>query len=191
MVSVGIFCAYIASYAAVTFAILPVQNAFLPYLPKSVCLVFLPSGVKMLSIIVFGEAALPALLMASLFCDHVFWGIDDINLLGALTLCGVGVYYLVIQFSSRMGINVYVTKNVSEGLRYRQILLLGMLASSFLGILAALINGSLPSTVLESFTPYQNGGVLALMYVVGDTIGLLSCGAIVWGVSKWIRTDMT
>ncbi len=176
LVNLCVMATYILSYAFVTFAILPVQSVFLPDLSKSVCLVFLPSGVKMFAILAFGEFILPALLTASLFCDHFFWGIENFDLLAAVTACGIGVYYLVIEISSKLGVNIYLPDDFSKIPNPRQILLLGIFASS--------LNGILSSAILSDFTPYQNGGVIAIMYLLGDTMGLLAFTAIVWVMLK-------
>ena len=176
--NLAVIVAYILSYGVVTFVILPLQSVFLPELSRSVCLVFLPSGVKMFAILAFGEFILPALLISSLFCDHFFWGIDNINLLAAVTACGIGVYYLVIEISSKLGVDIYLPDDFSKIPNPRQILLLGMFASS--------LNGILSSAILADFTAYQDGGVVAMMYLLGDTVGLLAFTAIAWLVSKVI-----
>lgn len=178
LVNLGVAVAYVLSYALVTFAILPLQSMFLPEFSKSVCLVFLPSGVKMFAILAFGEVILPALLIASLFCDHFFWGIENLNLLTAVTACGIGVYYLVIEISSKLGVNIYLPDDFSKIPNPRQILLLGVFASS--------LNGILSSAILSDFTPYQNGGVIAMMYLVGDTLGLLAFTAIVSVILRFV-----
>ena len=176
LVNLGVVVAYVLSYGFVTFAILPLQSMFLPELSKSVCLVFLPSGVKMFAILAFGEVILPAMLIASLFCDHFFWGIENLNLLTAVTACGIGVYYLVIEISSKLGVDIYLPDDFSKIPNPRQILLLGMFASS--------LNGILSSAILADLTPYQNGGVVAMLYLLGDTLGILVFTAIVWLVLK-------
>jgi hypothetical protein len=42
----------------------------------------------------------------------------------------------------------------------------------------------LSSAILADLTPYQNGGVVAMLYLLGDTMGILVFTAIVWLVLK-------
>jgi hypothetical protein len=176
LVNLGVCIAYIFSYAVVTFALNPLQQVFLPDHSQHVSLVFLPSGVKVFSIIAFGGLALPGLLIGSLFCDYFFWGIHNLNLLGAVTVGGVGVYYLVVEISARLGVNIYFPEDYTEIPNPRQILLLGIFASA--------LNGILSSAILADFTPYKNGGLLAIMYLLGDTAGLIVFTSFVWFVLK-------
>jgi len=167
---------YILVYASNTFIISPLQDAFVPDLSKSVSLLFVPCGLKLFAILAFGEAVLPGLLLASLLCDYFFWGIQDIDKLAAVTAVGVGVYYLVIELSAKLGVDIYMPDDFSKIPNPRQILLLGMFASS--------LNGILSSAILADLTPYQNGGVVAMLYLLGDTLGILVFTAIVWLVLK-------
>jgi hypothetical protein len=171
-----ILAVYILSYALVTFAILPLQSIFLPDLAKTVCLIFLPSGVKIVAIIALGEVVLPGLFLASLFCDYAFWGINDARLLIAISIFGVGLYYLVIEIAAKLGVNVYFPNNRNQIPNPKQILLLGILASA--------LNGIFSSAILADFTPYQQGGAVAMLYLIGDTMGLLVFTFIAWVVFK-------
>lgn len=176
LVNVGVCISYIFSYGIVTFALNPLQQVLLPDQFQSVSLVFLPSGIKLFSIIAFGGFALPGLLIGSLFCDYFFWGIHNLNLLGAVTACGVGVYYLAVEISARLGVNIYFSDDYAEIPNPRQILLLGIFASA--------LNGIVSSAILADFTPYRNGGLLAMMYLLGDTVGLIVFTSLAWLVLK-------
>jgi len=176
LVNVGVCVAYVLSYAVVTFALNPFQHLFLGDYSHDVSLVFLPSGVKVFSILAFGGLALPGLLIGSLFCDYFFWGVHNLNLLGAVTACGVGVYYLVVEISARLGVNVYFPEDTTEIPNARQILLLGVFASA--------LNGILSSAILADFSAYKNGGLLAVLYFLGDTAGLVVFTSFAWFVLK-------
>jgi hypothetical protein len=178
-VNIGIALAYTISYALVTYAIRPIQHVILPGVMEDVSLIFIPSGVKILSIMAFGESALIGLLAASLLCDYYFWGIGDPWVLFAISSCSIGIYFFATEVSARLGLSIYFPNDVRRIPNPRHVLLVGIFAS--------LMNGVVSSVILSDYSPYENGGVLAVLYLLGDTSGLVAFAAIVWFALRFVR----
>lgn len=180
-INICIALAYTISYALVTRAIRPIQHIILPALGDDVSLIFIPSGVKILSIMAFAELSIIGLLFASLFCDYYFWGVDDPWVLFAISSCGIGVYFIAIEISAKLGLSIYFPSDVRKVPNPRHVLLVGIFAS--------LMNGVVSSIVLSDYSPYENGGVLAVLYLLGDTAGIVAFAAIVWFALRFVRFD--
>lgn len=148
--------AYVASYTMTSGFVLPMQKLVLPGHVDLFCLLFLPHGVRMLSVYYFGFSGLLYLIPAS----YLVWFFDtrvnglDLHVLGSV-VSAIGCYLGLILIQA-------VAKFVSQRLVFKewQILLLAGLAGSLLNALGQAVLNS-------SFSAWY----LAAGYMIGDVFG--------------------
>ncbi len=148
--------AYVASYTMTSGFILPVQKLALPEHVDLFCLLFLPHGVRMLSVYYFGLSGLLYLIPAS----YLMWVFDtrenglDLHVYGSV-VSAVGCYLGLIS------VNAVVKFSKQPALfKEWQILLLAGLAGSALNALGqAILNSSFSSWYLVAG------------YMIGDVFG--------------------
>jgi hypothetical protein len=163
--TVGVFLLYCFSYWFVHAAISPAQEALLPGSVAFVSLAFLPSGVRIVSFMLFGWRAVPPILVGSLLCNHFFWAVQDVTLLLLLSTWSTLVFYLALQTSKLLGQSIFLADTLPRLPPFRTIILVTVVASA--------LNGIISSAIFGSFDAYLNGGLLAIGYVLGDMLGTL------------------
>lgn len=178
-INLGVSLALIASYAIVSFVFTPIQDLILPNWGQVVSLLFLPSGVRIVSVSVFGIPALIAILLSQIFCGFYFWGIHDLNLAATLSLASTGAVYVAFYTTNLLGIPVFLSDTLPRLPKTGHLILATVLASA--------LNGILVSIFLQDFSSYKNGGLIALLYVVGDVMGALVFFAVVYFVFNKIN----
>ena len=148
--------AYLASYTMTSGFILPLQKLAFPEHVGLFCLLFLPHGVRMLSVYYFGFSGLLYLVPAS----YMMWFFDtrvnglDLHVLGAL-VSAAGCYLGLVLVNA-------VAKSAMQRVAFKewQILLLAGLAGSGLNALGKAILNS-------SFSAWY----LVAGYMIGDVFG--------------------
>ena len=163
--NVGIFLLYCFSYWGVDALIRPLQEALFPGSSTFVSLVFLPAGVRIVALILFGWRAIPPLLLGALLCNHQFWGVHDQKLLWLLSIASTLVCYLAMKISQWLGQSIFLEDTLPRLPPFRTIILVTVVASA--------LNGIVSSAIFGSFDAYLNGGLLAMGYVLGDVLGTL------------------
>ena len=157
-----VFIAYCACYFFVSFVVTPIQMA--AGLPQTnyASLLFLPHGIRVLSIWLYkGRAVIP------LFCAHLF--IYPIFWLGEITLSNLGLV-LVGTFCAPLAFTLigWIGFDVSVGntkiIHWRSILLMGFIAS--------IINSLGNSFILSPNIDPSLHLLTAATYLFGDTMGV-------------------
>jgi hypothetical protein len=161
----AVFLSYCVCFFLVAFIVTPVQTAL--NLPQTdyASLVFLPHGIRVLSIWLFKERAIIPLFLAHLFAYmHFFWigesAFANLGLVLVGTFCAPIAFVLV----GATGIDIS-TKN-AKLVHWRAILLIGFLAS----IINSIGNSFLLSPTIHPSMHLST----AATYLIGDTIGVLA-----------------
>lgn len=158
-----VFLSYCFCFFLVTLIITPVQTVL--NLPQTAyaSLVFLPHGIRVLSIWLFQARAVIPLFLAHLFIYMLFWRFGEPTLAN-LGLVLVGTFCAPIAFVlvRATGIDIS-TKNVNV-VHWRSILLIGFLAS----IINSIGNSLLLSPTIDPSLHLTT----VTTYLIGDTIGV-------------------
>ena len=159
-----VFIAYCASYFFVEFLVFPVQTAV--GLPQAnyASLLFLPHGIRVLSIWLYKERAVIPLFCGHLFVYTLFW-LGEFSLT-ALALVLVGTFCVPMAFVLVGWIGFDVSVRNTKIKHWRSILMVGFIAS----IINSLGNSLILSPYIE---PSLHLSILAT-YLVGDTLGVFS-----------------
>jgi len=159
-----VFIAYCASYFFVEFLVFPVQMAV--GLPQATyaSLLFLPHGIRVLSIWLYKERAVIPLFCGHLFVYPLFW-LGEFSLT-ALALVLVGTFCVPMAFVLVDWIGFDVSVRNTKIKHWRSILMVGFIAS----IINSLGNSLILSPYIE---PSLHLSILAT-YLVGDTLGVFS-----------------
>ena len=159
-----VFIAYCAGYFFVEFLVFPVQAAF--GLPQTnyASLLFLPHGIRVLSIWLYKERAVIPLFCGHLFVYTLFW-LGEFSLT-ALALVLVGTFCVPMAFVLVGWIGFDVSVRNTKIKHWRSILMVGFIAS----IINSLGNSLILSPYID---PSLHLSILAT-YLVGDTLGVFS-----------------
>jgi len=172
---------YVICHGLTAWVVTPVQNLFLPDITVFASLAYLPHGVRVLAVWLFGwKAVLPlaagALLSEILFTEASVRQLMEPVLLESIAVGAVSAF-AAFQIASLSGWNLYAGRS-------RQIAWTGLLA---IGALASVIN-SLGQTVVFSglIFPGDQLPVMAV-YAAGDLIGLAACMFALMLIFRWFR----
>ncbi len=145
---------------SLSFKLNALLDSFALYAP-GVNLVFVPAGIKLVCLLLGGEAAALGLLLSSIHASLSVWSDTSLAEMASFSIASIGSYYLTIQLASRvMGID-----NTLSNLRYRHILILCLLVS--------LANGTIQNSVYliqQKVLPQDVLASTAAM-VLGDFLG--------------------
>jgi hypothetical protein len=167
--------AYVALFAVTFLFVMPVQGAYFHWLPMNISLLFLPHGVRLLSIYIFGWKALFYLLPGHIltWAYQSFMLGSEQDILSAIVSITASFFAVCLVFRTW-------TRHSESELRshWQLILIAGALASIGNGLGHAFIyGGQLDVTWLTLV-----GG-----YVVGDVTGLFVLLMALIFVSRWYR----
>jgi len=158
--------AYIITFSVTLGFIFPLQQLLLNNVPSYIGLMFLPHGVRILTLYFYGWRGifylLPAsFLMAMLAQEQT--GVVLISSIVSLLCCYLGVQFVRILFSD--------TTSVSFAIKDWKLMFWGgVVGSIFNGCGLALLNQTYKSTVDNSTLLLEVMG-----FVVGDVLGLIFC----------------
>jgi hypothetical protein len=157
-----VFIAYCACYFLVEFLVFPVQMAV--GLPQTnyASLLFLPHGIRVLSIWLYKGRAVIPLFCAHLFIYVLFW-LGEVSLT-SLAVVFVGTFCAPLAFILVGWIGFDVSVRNTEIVHWRSILAVGFIAS----IINSLGNSLFLSPYIE---PALHLATVAT-YLVGDTLGV-------------------
>lgn len=181
LASIIVAVLYTALFAITEYVLNPLQDLFYPNLSSTLSLTFLPHGVRVLATIVMGWRAVPALVLASLFCGNFFFGINDSTALVLLAIISGFGPWVTLSGLRLLDVDAFFLEK-SGALPPFRTLLLG-------GILCSVTNGLLSSAILEAYYGVSPVALVQLGYIVGDTTGLI----ITWiAAQKFIKllTDL-
>lgn len=159
-----VFISFFFCFILVSVLITPTQ-AYLNFTQTEYAsLVFLPHGVRVLSIWLLRERAIVPLFIAHLFTYLIFVWVGNSSIENiALVLVGTFCVPLAIQLLRWTGLEAFLASpNV---IQWRAIVLVGFLAS--------IINSIGNSLVLSPTIEPSLHLITALTYIVGDTIGVI------------------
>ena len=159
-----VFIAYCAGYFFVEFLVIPVEMAFGLSQTNYASILFLPHGIRVLSIWLYKERAVIPLFCGHLFVYTLFW-LGEFSLT-ALALVLVGTFCVPMAFVLVGWIGFDVSVRNTKIKHWRSILMVGFIAS----IINSLGNSLILSPYIE---PSLHLSVLAT-YLVGDTLGVFS-----------------
>jgi len=167
--------AYIVCYTLVGGLILPVQTVLFPEFPKSIGLLFLPHGVRILAAHYFGWKTLPLLLPASYFMWYLSVYASGIAIHPAQPLVSI----LACTLGYKIGLSIYVIFERFCGKQKWKILLFG-------GVFGSFLNGFgnrffYCEDCAHTFSYYT------WTYMLGDMLGQLALMLLLMYFLKWIR----
>ena len=159
-----VFFGYVSMFLVVQYSVYPMQGLFLPENSTFAALLFLPHGVRVVSIWVLRERAIIPLLAASLVIYRLFyWYAEPVYLNYLLVLTGTFCAYFAILFFDFGKIDLSI-QNLSIS-HWRSLILLGFVASVF----NAIGNSVILAAIIDKETQLRT----LIYYLVGDTLGVI------------------
>jgi hypothetical protein len=167
--------AYIVCYTLVGGFVLPLQTVLFPEFPKSIGLLFLPHGVRILAAHYFGWKSFLLLLPASYFMWYLSVHASGIPIHPAQPLISL----LACILGYKIGISIYVIFERFWGKQKWKILLFGGVSASFLNGLG---NSFFYCEGCAPTFSYYTG-----TYMLGDMLGQLALMLLLMYLLKRIR----
>jgi hypothetical protein len=172
-----IFIAFVLAYALVDFVVEPIQHQFLSGSVMAGSLLFIPHGIRVLSVWLCGARALLPLIAAE-FLGGIFLWQPDVGLdvlFGSSMVGGLGVY-LTFEVFRLAGIEMRPDGKDSALTNWRSLILLASIASVFNSIGKQIFFGSL--------APLTDEIISIAMFWVGDTLGTFACLLLLIGIRR-------
>lgn len=165
MASFIVFDVYLIAYFLVWAMVTPLQQVLLPTVTDFASFFYLPHGVRVIATVVMGPRAIPALFLAEVGGNYLFWGLSDPMLLLTVSAVGALIAWVAFEGLSLVGINPYYLNSVDKMPSFTVLLLAGFVAS--------VLNGFALTAILEQ--GMQIGEVTHVMatFVLGDMTGFL------------------
>lgn len=174
VMNLGVSLAYISCYAIVTYGISPIQSLIFPEISIYGSLVYLPSGIKLVAIMLFLDRALPALFVSEFFCNLVLWGAWDTSTTAIATLASIASYFGTVIVFRHLGVSVVLEDTLPKMPKTGHIIAVSITASA--------INGIMTSAVFDSLSIYIRGSVIAITYLIGDVLGTMIAMLILFSI---------
>lgn len=176
-----ITAAYIICHGLTAWVVTPVQNLFLPEITVFASLIYLPHGVRVLCVWLFGWRACLPLAVGAFLSELMFTdaGVRQLMQPVLMQSIAVGAVSALVAFElvRLAGRDLYAGQA-------RQIAWTGLLA---IGALASVLNSIGQSLVFSGLIfPEDQLPVLAV-YAVGDLFGLLACMVALMLIFRWLR----
>jgi hypothetical protein len=172
-----IFIAFVLAYALVDFVVEPIQHQFVSSSVMAGSLLFIPHGIRVLSVWLCGARALLPLIAAE-FLGGIFLWQPDVGLdvlFGSSMVGGLGVY-LTFEVFRLAGIEMRPDGKDSALTNWRSLILLASIASVFNSIGKQIFFGSL--------APLTDEIISIAMFWVGDTLGTFACLLLLIGIRR-------
>ena len=163
-----IFIAFVLAYALVDFVVEPIQHQFVSSSVMAGSLLFIPHGIRVLSVWLCGARALLPLIAAE-FLGGIFLWQPDVGLdvlFGSSMVGGLGVY-LTFEVFRLAGIEMRPDGKDSALTNWKSLILLASIASVFNSIGKQIFFGSL--------APLTDEVLIVAMSWIGDTLGTSAC----------------
>ena len=159
-----VFFGYVLMFLTVRYFVYPLQEIIIPGSSIFAALLFLPHGVRVVSIWLLRERALIPLFFASVVIYRSFyWHAEPFYLNYLLILTGTFCAYIAILFFDFGKIDLSV-QNLSIS-HWRSLILLGFVASVF--------NAIGKSVILASSIDLEIQLRTLIHYLIGDTLGVV------------------
>ncbi|UWQ57552.1 hypothetical protein K3722_13630 [Leisingera caerulea] len=172
---------YVICHGLTAWVVTPVQNLFLPEITVFASLAYLPHGVRVLCVWLFGWKAVLPLAAGALLSELMFTAAGVRELMEPVLLQSIGVgafsVYAAFEIAWLFGWNLYAGQ--SRRIAWTRLLAIGGLAS---------VINSLGQTVVFSglIFPDDQLPVMAV-YAAGDLIGLAICMFALMLIFRWLR----
>ena len=165
----AVFFGYVIMFVLVQYIVFPLQRILIPETSIFAALLFLPHGIRVVSVWLLREKALVPLFLAHLVIYRsYYWYADPLYLNFLLVLTGTICAYLAVLFFDFGKIDLSI-ENLTIS-HWRSLILLGFVASIF---------NAIGNTVILAATIDTNIQLRTLIhYLIGDTIGVLGLLAI-------------
>jgi len=173
--------AYVICHGLTAWGVTPVQQRFLPELTVFASLVYLPHGVRVLSVWLFGWKAVLPLAAGAFLSELIFTAANVRQLMQPVLLESIAVGAV----SSLAAFEVFrlLGRNLHAG-QARRMAWKGLLA---VGALASVFNSIGQSVVFSGLIfPGDQLPVMAV-YAAGDLIGLAVCMLVLMLIFRWLR----
>lgn len=172
---------YVVCHGLTAWVVTPVQNMFLPDITVFASLAYLPHGVRVLCVWLFGWKAIPPLAAGALLSEVLFTEASVRTLMEPVLLQSIGVgafsAFAAFEIAWLFGWSLYAGES-------RRIAWTGLLA---IGALASVIN-SLGQTVVFSGLIFADDQLPVMaVYAAGDLIGLAACMFALMLIFRWFR----
>ena len=172
-----IFIAFVLAYALVDFVVEPIQHQFVSSSVMAGSLLFIPHGIRVLSVWLCGARALLPLI-AAVFLGGIFLWQPDVGLdvlFGSSMVGGLGVY-LTFEVFRLAGIEMRPDGKDSALTNWKSLILLASIASVFNSIGKQIFFGSL--------APLTDEVLILVMFWIGDTLGTFACLLLLVGIRR-------
>ena len=172
-----IFIAFVLAYALVDFVVEPIQHQFVSSSVMAGSLLFIPHGIRVLSVWLCGARALLPLIAAE-FLGGIFLWQPDVGLdvlFGSSMVGGLGVY-LTFEVFRLAGIEMRPDGKDSALTNWKSLILLASIASVFNSIGKQIFFGSL--------APLTDEIISITMFWIGDTLGTFACLLLLIGIRR-------
>jgi hypothetical protein len=172
-----IVLAYTVGYLVVDFIVAPVQYLYLSRDFTVGSLLFIPHGIRVLAVWLYGSRAILPLIIAELFCTVILWQ-PDVALgtsLGSSMVGGLCVY-LTFELFRLAGIEMRPDGKDSALTNWRSLILLASIASVFNSVGKQIFFGSL--------APLADEILILGIFWIGDTLGTFACLLLLIGIRR-------
>ena len=172
-----IFIAYVLAFALVDLVVEPVQHQFLSSSTMAGSLLFIPHGIRVLSVWLCGARALLPLIAAE-FLGGIFLWQPDVGLdvfLGSAMVGGLCVY-LTFEVFHLAGIEMRPDGKDSALTNWKSLILIASIASVFNSVGKQIFFGSL--------APLTDEIISIAMFWIGDTLGTFACLLLLIGIRR-------
>ena len=172
-----IFISFVLAFALVDLVVEPVQHQFLSSSTMAGSLLFIPHGIRVLSVWLCGVRAILPLIAAELFSCIFLWQ-PDVGLdvfLGSAMVGGLCVY-LTFEVFRLAGIEMRPDGKDSALTNWKSLILLASIASVFNSIGKQIFFGGL--------VPLTDEVLILAMFWIGDTLGTFACLLLLIGIRR-------
>ena len=172
-----IFISFLLAFALVDLVVEPIQHQFVSSSTMAGSLLFIPHGIRVLSVWLCGVRAILPLIAAEFLGAIFLWqpvvGLDV--LLGSSMVGGLCVY-LTFEVFRLAGIEMRPDGKDSALTNWKSLILLAGIASIFNSIGKQIFFGSL--------APLTDEVLILAMFWIGDTLGTFACLLLLIGIRR-------
>lgn len=156
---------YIALDATVVFAFNPIQFYFLPEGNPYSSLLFLPFALRVFATSLLGAEAIPGLFIGMLASSHYLWGVNDLEMLIALSAVGGFCTWIVFMAIAALGVDAFYLANRNNVPPLNTYLIAGLIVAT--------IDAFLMIAILEVFGKLHHISLTYASFVIGALSGLV------------------
>lgn len=179
--STWIIAAFVFCYAVTASIFQSFPSLFSTELTAFASLMYLPHGVSVLAIMLFGWKAFPALIIGNLLGDLMFKPaafVDDTTFMWVSPMCiAILSSYLAFEIFRHLGKNLYAREDVD--LNWKEIIAVGTTA--------AVINAISQNIVFDQILSVGHDKLVYWIYAIGNVWGLLVLLIGLMIVFRWVR----